>query len=378
MANTVYYQIGKFPPSNNELDLVRLLPYIAKSRAALGHYNALISLLKNPALLLSPLTTQEAVLSSKIEGTNVTMSEVMEVEAGAKKDLGQTKLDDVEEVINYRKALNFASQSMREGRPLSLHLIRETHALLLAGVRGQYNNPGEFRERQNWIGRAGSKIEDASFVPIPQEHLHSGLERWISYISSDNQPDPLIQLALLHFEFEALHCFQDGNGRLGRMLIPLFLFEQGVLKHPSFYMSGYLEARRDEYIDRLAAVSRDEAWTEWCIFFLEGVIDQAHENTVKVQAIIDLNEKMNKELPVALASKYVIHAINFIFSRPIFSSRDFIQDTEITPSSARFLLRKLTEGSDPIIQPLSPSKGRTPTIYAFVKLLSIAEGQEVF
>ena len=378
MANTVHYQLGKFPPANDELDLVRLLPYIAKSRAALGHYNALVSLMKNPALLLSPLATQEAVLSSRIEGTVVTMREVMEVEAGAKKDLGQTKLDDVEEVINYRKALFFASKSMREGRPLSLHLIRETHALLLAGVRGQYNNPGEFRERQNWIGRAGSKIEDASFVPIPQEHLHSGLERWISYISSGDQPDPLIQLALLHFEFEALHCFQDGNGRLGRMLIPLFLFQQGVLKHPSFYMSGYLEARRDEYIDRLAAVSRDEAWTEWCIFFLEGIIDQADENTVKVQAIIDLNEKMNNELPIALASKYVIHAINFIFSRPIFSSRDFIQDTEITPSSARFLLRKLTEGSDPIIRPLSPSKGRTPTIYAFVKLLNIAEGQEVF
>lgn len=378
MANTVYYQLGKFPPSNDELDLVRLLPYIAKSRAALGHYNALISLLKNPALLLSPLATQEAVLSSKIEGTKVTLSEVMEVEAGAKKDLEQTKLDDVEEVINYRKALNFASQSMREGRPLSLHLIRETHALLLAGVRGQNNNPGELRERQNWIGRPGSGIENASFVPIPQEHLHSGLERWFSYISSDDQPDPLIQLALLHFEFEALHCFQDGNGRLGRMLIPLFLFEQGVLKHPSFYMSGYLEARRDEYIDRLAAVSRDEAWTEWCIFFLEGIIDQVHENTVKVKAIIDLNEKLNKDLPVTLASKYAIHAINFMFSRPIFSSRNFMQDTEIPVSSAKSLLFKLSNGNEPILKTLFLGKGRNPTIYGFAQLLNIAEGRDVF
>ncbi len=378
MTKTVYYQIGKFPPSNDKIDLGKLLPLVGESRAELAHYNALISVVKNPEILFSPLATQEAVLSSKIEGTNVTMSEVLEFEAGAKKDIGQPKRNDAAEVINYRKALLFASKSMLEGRPLSLHLLRETHALLLEGVRGQYNKPGEFRESQNWIGRPGSKIEDASFVPIPQEHLQSGLENWISYMNSTTEPDPLIQLALLHFEFEALHCFQDGNGRLGRMLIPLFLYSREVLCSPSFYISGYLEKRRDEYLDRLGAVSSEGAWTEWCIFFLKGIIEQARENRYKVKAIINLNEKLNNEVPVATNSKYAIQAINFIFSRPIFSARDFMRDTGIPTGAAKLLLRKLREGDDSILKTLYQDIGRSPAIYGFVELLSIADGRDIF
>lgn len=378
MSKTVYYQIGKFPPSSGEIDLVRLLPLVGESRAELARYDALISVVKNPKILFAPLATQEAVLSSRIEGTNVTLSEVLEIEAGAKKDIGQIKRDDAAEVMNYRRALDFASESMRDGRPLSLHLLRETHALLLEGVRGQYNKPGEFRESQNWIGRPGSKIEEASFVPIPQEHLRSGLENWVSYMDSTNEPDPLIQLALLHFEFEALHCFQDGNGRLGRMLIPLFLYSRDVLCSPSFYMSGYLETRRDEYIERLGAISREGAWTEWCIFFLEGIIEQAHENQRKLKGIIDLNEKMNSEIPVATNSKYSIQAINFIFSHPIFSARDFMHNAGIPTGAAKLLLRKLRDGDNGILKTLHPGVGRSPAIYGFVELFNIAEGREVF
>lgn len=378
MAKPVYYQVGTFPPSNNEIDLGKLLPLVGESRAELAHYDALISVVKNPEILFSPLATQEAVLSSRIEGTNVTMSEVLEFEAGAKKDIGQPKRNDAAEVINYRKALFFASESMLEGRPLSMHLLRETHALLLSGVRGQNNKPGEFREIQNWIGRPGSKIEEASFVPIPQEHLHSGIECWISYMGSTTEPDPLIQLALLHFEFEALHCFQDGNGRLGRMLIPLFLFSRGVLCSPSFYMSGYLEERRDEYIEKLVAVSREGSWTEWCAFFLEGIIAQAREGKAKVKSIIDLNEKMNKEIPLVMNSKYIGYAVDFIFSRIIFSSSDFLNYTGIPRESAKKILRKLRDGTNPILKTIHPDLGRNPAILAFAEPLNIAEGREIF
>ena len=284
MTGPVRYHLGQFPPDSALLDWARLVPLIGPANAALARYDGLIAAIPNASVLLSPLTTQEAVLSSKIEGTNVTMGEVLEIEAGADGDVDQPKRDDAEEVLNYRVALGFAANALRE-RPLSPHLLREAHALLLRGVRGRDKNPGAFRDEQNWIGPQGCTIDQASFVPIPQEHLQSGLDTWATCLADGQQPDPLVQLAMIHLEFEALHPFKDGNGRLGRMIIPLFLMQRGVLSSPSFYMSGYLEARREEYIERMRAVSRTGAWTEWCLFFLQGLIEQARAQGQSVQVV---------------------------------------------------------------------------------------------
>lgn len=376
MTGPVRYHLGQFPPSLDKLDWARLVPLIGPANAALARYDGLITAIPNAGVLLSPLTTQEAVLSSKIEGTNVTMGEVLEIEAGADGDVDQPKRDDAEEVLNYRVALSFASNALRD-RPLSPHLLRETHALLLQGVRGRDKNPGAFRDEQNWIGSHGCTIDQASFVPIPQEHLQAGLDTWAAFVADVNQPDPLIQLALIHLEFEAIHPFKDGNGRLGRMIIPLFLMQRGVLSSPSFYMSGYLEARREQYIEAMRMVSRSGAWTDWCIFFLEGLIDQARQNQEKAQAIITLNSLMHREVAERTHSQFAGLAVDFIFSRPIFSTSHFVENARIPRESAQRILRVLREGDAPILRTVREGSGRRPAILAFPKLLNIAEGRTV-
>jgi Fic family protein len=376
MTGPVRYHLGQFPPDSALLDWARLVPLIGPANAALARYDGLIAAIPNARVLLSPLTTQEAVLSSKIEGTNVTMGEVLEIEAGADGDIDQPKRDDAEEVLNYRVALGFAANALRE-RPLSPHLLREAHALLLRGVRGRDKNPGAFRDEQNWIGPQGCTIDQASFVPIPQEHLQSGLDTWGAYLADGQQPDPLVQLAMIHLEFEALHPFKDGNGRLGRMIIPLFLMQRGVLSSPSFYMSGYLEARREEYIERMRAVSRTGAWTEWCLFFLQGLIEQAHKNQERAQQIIALNNRMQREVAERTHSQFAGLAVDFIFSRPVFPSPDFVENAGIPRESAQRLLRLLRDGDDPILRTIRQGSGRRPAVLAFPALLNIAEGRAV-
>lgn len=374
MTGPVRYHLDGFPPTN--IDWARLVPLIGQANAALARYDGLVAAIPNAAVLLSPLTTQEAVLSSKIEGTNVTMGEVLEIEAGADSDVDQPKRDDAEEIRNYRHALSFAAHAMEE-RPLSQHLLREAHALLMQGVRGRDKNPGAFREEQNWIGPQGCTIEQASFVPIPQEHLLAGLDAWTAYVQSREERDPLVQLAIIHLEFEALHPFKDGNGRLGRMIIPLFLYERRILSGPNFYMSGYLEARREQYVGAMREVSRDGAWTDWCAFFLEGVIEQASENQAKAQAIIDLNARMQREIAEITRSQFSGLAVDFIFSRPIFSTTHFVEGSGIPRETALRMLRALRSDDARVLRTVRDGAGRRPAILAFPELLNIAEGRPV-
>jgi len=372
MTSPVRYHLDGFPPAT--LDWARLVPLIGKANAALARYDGLISAMPNAAVLLSPLTTREAVLSSTIEGTNVTLSEVLEIEAGAGTNVDQPKRDDAEEIANYRRALLFAATALQE-RPFSQHTLRETHALLMQGVRGRDKTPGAFRTEQNWIGPKSCALENATFVPIPQEHLLAGVERWSAYLQSEDQPDPLVQLALIHVEFEALHPFKDGNGRLGRMLIPLFLHWRHLLSGPNFYMSGYLEARREEYVRALRNVSSDGAWTEWCVFFLQGLIEQASENQAKASAILNLYRQMLEDVPRLTHSQFSASAVEFLFSRPIFSSVYFTEKANIPrPSALRFLATFREAG---LIRVIQEAAGRRPAFYAFSKLINISEGKEV-
>lgn len=372
MTSPVHYHLEGFPPPS--LDWARLVPLVGKANAALARYDGLVAAMPNAAVLLSPLTTQEAVLSSKIEGTNVTMGEVLEIEAGVDGDVAQPKRDDAEEIKNYRQALSFAAKAVAD-RPLTPHLLREAHAMLMAGVRGRDKDPGSFRNEQNWIGHAGCPIEKASFVPIPQAHLHAGLDIWTNYVASRKEPDPLVQLALVHAEFEALHPFKDGNGRLGRMVIPLFLYERRVLSGPNFYMSGYLEARRDEYIERLRAISREGDWTGWSEFFLQGLIKQAHENQAKAQAIVKLHQRMQREVAERSSSRFSALAVDFLFSRPVFSSTHFVDHSQIPRESAIRIMRVLREAN--VLKTIREGAGRRAAVYAFPELLNIAEGTTV-
>jgi Fic family protein len=370
----VHYHLGKFPPRS--LDWAALIPWIGPASAGLARYDGLLSATPNVRVLLGPLTTQEAVLSSKIEGTRVTIGEVLEIEArGGADQFTQPKRDEAEEVLNYQKALR-ACMAELQHRPLSQQLLRSAHGLLLQGVRGREMSPGSFRTDQNWIGPGGCSIQQASFVPIPPEHLQQGMDSWEQYLGSTGEPDALVQLALVHAEFEALHPFRDGNGRLGRMLLPLFLFQRNLLSSPDFYMSQYLEANREEYLERLRAVSRDEDWTGWCIFFLKGVISQSAENERKARAILGLYDQLKTEVADLTRSQHAIRAVDFIFGNPIFTAPQFTQFSSIPrPTAARILglLRKRS-----LLVPLRAGKGRRSGVYAFRDLLNIAEGEEVF
>lgn len=371
----VQYHIDKFPP--RQLDWQKLIPLIGPASAGLARYDGLLSAIPNKHILLSPLTTQEAVLSSKIEGTNVTIGEVLEIEAGGDSDssISQPKRDDAEEVLNYRRAMRACIAEM-EHRPLSQSVIKTAHEILMKGVRGRDKTPGKFREEQNWIGAKGCAIENASFIPISNLQLQSGMDQWEKYVGGTAEPDKLVQLAIVHVEFEALHPFLDGNGRLGRMLIPLFLFQHKLLASPDFYMSGYLEANRDEYQERLRAVSKDDDWTGWCAFFLKGVQQQASENERRARAILDLYEVVKVKAVKLTRSQHAIRAVDFLFEAPIFTAPTFTNHSQIPkPTAARILdiLRK-----DGILTALREGKGRRSGIYAFRELLNIAEGKEVF
>ena len=373
MATPVQYHKGKFPPSSIRWEV--LIPDIGPAAAAVARYDGVLAAIPNPDILLSPLTTQEAVLSSRIEGTQATMAEVLEYESnGAPAALPQERREDIHEVLNYRKAMRLAEERLPD-IPLSLRLIKEIHRVLMEGVRGQSKAPGEFRKIPNWIGPTGCTIENARFVPIDAGNLPDAMGRWEKYIHTE-QPDRLVQLAILHAEFEALHPFLDGNGRLGRMLIPLYLWDCGLIREPMFYLSGYLEANREDYYDHLLAISRDDDWSLWCKFFLTGIREQAEENLNKAQAIVDLYEELKPKVVDWTRSQYAIHALDWVFTRPIFRSTDMISEGDIPDSTARRILTHFK--SEGLLTEIRPARGRTPATYTFPRLLNIAEGREVF
>ncbi len=354
----------------------RLIPLIGPANAALGRYDGLLSAIPNSQVLLSPLTTQEAVLSSKIEGTQVTISEVLEVEAGGDSEaITQPKREDALEVINYRRAMRACVTELKN-RPLSQYVLRTAHRLLMEGVRGQDKAPGYYRQDQNWIGRKGCSIEEADFIPVSPQHLQYGMDMWERYMMSTSEPDPLVQLAIVHVEFEALHPFRDGNGRLGRMLIPLFLYQRKLLASPDFYMSGYLEANRETYLERLRAVSRDDDWTGWCAFFLHGIREQAEENERKARAILALYDRIKAQMADLTHSQHSIRAVDFIFQEPVFNAPSFTENSKIPKPTANRILNVLREQG--ILRTLRKGKGRRPGIFAFREVLNIAEGKEVF
>lgn len=366
----VRYHMGKFPPES--IDLVTLVPLIGEANRAIARYDGLLSAVPDSRVLLSPLVVQEAVLSSKIEGTNVTVGEVLEAAAeGDVAGLSTPKRNDIEEVANYRIALSTAARELTE-RPLSQHLLRQAHSLLMQGVRGEDKEPGSYRTDQNWIGSRGSDIANASFIPIAPEHLAAGMDQWMRYLLDENQPDPLVQLAVAHVEFEALHPFRDGNGRLGRMLIPLFLFHRRLLSSPDFYMSAFFERHRDEYIERLRLVSESDLWTEWVAYFLRGIIEQALVNERKARAILRLYDRAKEEVVDATHSQHAIRVLDFMFQNPIFSAPQFAAQSGVPRPSASRILTLLRDAG--VIRTVRKGRGRRSSIFAFDELLKIAEG----
>ena len=367
----VHYHEGRFPPEDR-LDWPKLIPLIGPAAAAVARYDGVLAAIPDPSVLLAPLTTQEAVLSSRIEGTQATMGEVLEFEAGWKVDSPNLR-NDIEEILNYCTAMRQAVAMLQE-LPLGLRVICEAHRVLLDGVRGRNMAPGQLRSVPNWIGHPGSTIENAAYVPIDAKKLPDAMGQWEQYIHED-APDRLVQLAILHAEFEALHPFLDGNGRLGRMLVPLFLWQQGLIRQPVFYISGYFEERRDIYYEGLLSVSRDDNWTGWCRLFLEAVQFQAEDNLMKAQGILNLYEETIRRLTAITRSPNAIDALRWLFGHPIFRSTDFAATAGLPRRTAQRLLGALQEAG--ILREIRTGNGRRATVFGFPELLNLVEDRTV-
>ena len=370
---SIQYHYGKFPPEN--IDYFVLLELLEKATAALSRFDGVLSGIPNAKLLFGPMVTNEAVLSSKIEGTQATMGEVMEYEAsGHTDDLTVKKQNDINEILNYRKAINFVLEQMKT-MPLCLRVIKGAHKILLDSVRGQNRAPGEFRKIPNWIGPEGCSIEEATYVPISADKLLDGMGKWEIYLQSDSK-SKLIQMAILHAEFEALHPFLDGNGRLGRMLIPLFFTNIGLIQSPMFYISAYFEANKDQYYERLRNVSAAGDWTGWCRFFLEAVIFQANANREQAMKILELYNTKKSLIPDMAKSSYGITALDMLFARPVFTVADIVNSNGLPPATMRRIVKIFKDAG--WIIPLKAASGRRSEIMAFPELLNITEGREIF
>lgn len=370
---SIKYHYGKFPP--NKIDWSQLIPLIGPANAALARYDGTLTAIPNASILLSPLTTQEAVLSSKIEGTQATMGEVLEFEAEENpSNISKERKADINEVLNYRKAMWHAIDLLKK-LPLCQRVIKAAHQILLSGVRGHGKSSGEYRKASNWIGPPGCTIDEAKFVPISADKLPDAMNLWEKYIH-DEVDDHLVQLAIIHAEFEALHPFLDGNGRLGRMCIPLFMYKVGFIHSPMFYISAFFEKNRDEYYEKLLSVSRDNDWTGWCKFFLKAVKEQANKNQTKATEILQLYENKKSQIVDLTHSQYAIYTLDFIFSRPIFNSTNFTGMGDIPSTSAKRILNILRKNH--VLTTMRESSGRKPAIYAFPELINTAEGKKVF
>jgi Fic family protein len=354
-----------------DLDHGRLLGLVGQANAELARYDGLLQGIVNPTILLSPLTTQEAVLSSKIEGTLATLDEVLEHEAGM--PVGGEKEKDIQEIVNYRKAL-MAARDVVVDRPINLGLLRQMHSILLDSVRGADKTPGQFRKSQNYIGKLGATLAQATFVPPSPMQLMNFLEQWEVYVRGSDI-DVLIQAAVTHAQFEVIHPFNDGNGRIGRLLIPLFLYQKKTISSPMFYLSAYFEEHRKDYYGALKVITSEKDWNTWIAFFLRAVAEQARENSLKVRKIMALYVEMKKRIVKITRSQHSISILDALFDHPVFSTSDFLSHTRIPKQTAMPLVQKIRDAH--ILKSIREAKGKLPAILVFSDLLNIAEGKDV-
>jgi len=303
------------PPLSFDAAWIRQL---SDADRALGELAGLGRTLPNPHLLIHPFIRREAVLSSRIEGTQADLADLYAFEAGQLPLPGIKPAppeEDVREVHNYVRALEYGLQRLNT-LPVSLRLLREVHQRLMEGVRGHQATPGEFRHTQNWIGPAGCSLNDAPFVPPPVEEMHAALHALEQYLHAEDNLPPLIRLALIHYQFEAIHPFIDGNGRIGRLLISLLSVHWDLLPLPLLYLSAFFEKHRQDYYNLLMAVSARGTWRDWIEFFLRGVADQARDAVVRAKRLQDLQAEWRVRLTKARSSGLAIRLADSLFDSP--------------------------------------------------------------
>ena len=322
------------PPVDLDVNTVNLL---ATAERAVGELNGIGSMLPNPHLLIRPFLRREAVLSSRIEGTVTNLEQLLLFEA---EPTNRSSSPDVQEVINYVRAMEYGLKRL-ENLPVSLRLIREVHEQLMEGVRGQSKSPGEFRVIQNYIAGLGQSIRQARYVPPPVTEMNQALADLERFMHSSTDTPFLIQLALIHYQFEAIHPFEDGNGRIGRLLLSLLMSEREYLSQPLLYLSGYLERNRDTYMDCLLQVSQRCDWLSWISFFLEGVSSQAKDAISRTGQLLSLWQDYRSRLQAARSSSLTLQLVDMLFATPAVTAPYVQYELGVTQASARRTIERL-------------------------------------
>jgi len=324
------------PPVAMDEEMWNLL---SKADLAVGRLDGSTETLPNPDLFVFMYVRREAVLSSQIEGTQASLIDVLEFEAQAAEP-GQP--EDVAEVVNYVAAMNEGLLRLAK-LPVSLRLIREIHARLMQGVRGAERNPGEFRTSQNWVGPPGSTLQTARYVPPPPHEMRQALDNFEKFLHSDQPMPALIKVGIVHSQFETIHPFLDGNGRVGRLLITFLLCEKEILKRPLLYLSHYFKSNRTEYYDRLQAVRDRGDWEGWLKFFLQGVAQVAEEATLNARQIVKMREEHRDLILSRLGrpSGKALQLLERLYFRPIVSVQAVADVTGLSFANANSLARQL-------------------------------------
>ena len=367
----------RLPHARIDYAAPRMIAALGEANRKIAVYDALFAESRSSNLLLAPLVRREAWLSSRIEGSQSTLSEVLLFDEGESRVVGERR-DDLSEIVNYAVALTLGESEISR-RAFSLNVLTTLHKRLLGygSVRGQHRNPGAFRERLVWIGKPGAAIDEATYVPPEPLLVNELMENWANYYHTE-QPDALVQAAILHAQFELIHPFEDGNGRLGRLLIPLFLWDKRVLARPNFYPSAYLEKNRDAYMHALKQLNASPGdWNGWVLFFLRAITEQANETAQTVRAIAALYEELKAHVLSLTHSQFAVPILDAIFELPIFKRRNLekiiAQNSRVLPSEPTLhgVLTKLVEHKT--LEVLSEGSGRRGTMYRLTRLMELLE-----
>lgn len=339
-------------------DMINLL---IKANSQLAVLESIATRIPNVELFISMYVRKEALMSSQIEGTQATLEDVLDpmIEANTNRN--------VADVVNYIKATEFAVKRLHE-LPLCNRLIKETHAVLMEGVRGQEKSPGEFRRSQNWIGGQGSTLKNARYIPPSPDDMIEAMSDLEKYINADDELDALIRAALIHYQFETIHPFLDGNGRVGRLLITLFLMEKKVLSTPALYISYFLKKNRVEYYDRMTEVRAKGNYEQWVTFFLRALLESAEDATATIDELITLHDKNAAVISgMGRAAKNAMLVFEYLEANPIIEIRKTAEALSITFNTASSAVKRLVDAGI-LVQTTNASRNRT---FAYEDYLSI-------
>ena len=347
------------PPIELSEDIVGLL---VKANSQLAVLESIAARIPNVELFISMYVRKEALMSSQIEGTQATLEDILDPM------LDTNTNRNIADVVNYIKATEFAITRLQT-LPLCNRLIKETHAVLMEGVRGQEKNPGEFRYSQNWIGGQGSTLKNARYIPPSPDDMQNAMSDLEKYINTDDDLDALIRAALIHYQFETIHPFLDGNGRVGRLLITLFLMDKGILTTPALYISYFLKKNRVEYYDRMTEVRTKGNYEQWIIFFLQAIMESAGDAASAIDELISLHDANTSVISkLGRASKNTMLVFDYLESNPIIDIGKTAEALSITFNTASSAVRRLVDAGI-LVQTGGGGRNRTFAYEAYLDIL---------